>query len=70
MPTGHYEYQVMPYRLVNILAVFQNFMHDVLRNFLQQFIIVYVDDILIFFKSDVVLTVSVHKKTSLLQHSE
>ncbi len=46
-PTGHYEYRIMPYGLVNAPSVFQSFMHEVLREFLHQFVIVYIDDILI-----------------------
>ncbi len=30
LPTGHYEYRVMPYGLVNAPSVFQDFMHEVL----------------------------------------
>ncbi|KAK3528500.1 hypothetical protein QTP70_000474 [Hemibagrus guttatus] len=33
-PTGHYEYLVMPYGLVNAPSMFQDFMHEVLREFL------------------------------------
>ncbi|KAL0147094.1 hypothetical protein M9458_057618, partial [Cirrhinus mrigala] len=51
-PTGHYEYQVMPYRLVNAPSVFQNFIHEVLREFLHHFVIIYIDDILIYSKSE------------------
>ncbi len=29
-PTGHYEYRVMPYDLVNAPSIFQGFMHEVL----------------------------------------
>ncbi len=50
-PTGHYEYRVMPYGLVNAPSVFQGFMHEVLREFLHQFFIVYIDDILIYSRS-------------------
>ncbi len=50
-PTGHYEYRVMPYGLVNAPSVFQGFMHEVLREFLHQFVIVYIDDILIYSQS-------------------
>ncbi|KAI2661165.1 Transposon Tf2-9 polyprotein [Labeo rohita] len=51
-PTGHYEYQVMPYGLVNAPSVFQNFIHEVLREFLHHFAIVYIDDILIYSNSE------------------
>lgn len=50
-PTGHYEYRVMPYGLVNAPSVFQSFMHEVLREFLHRFVIVYIDDILIYSRS-------------------
>lgn len=47
-PTGHYEYQVMPFGLANAPAVFQSFINDVLREMLNIFVFVYLDDILIF----------------------
>uniref|UniRef100_A0A8C1BTA6 Gypsy retrotransposon integrase-like protein 1 n=1 Tax=Cyprinus carpio carpio TaxID=630221 RepID=A0A8C1BTA6_CYPCA len=50
-PTGHYEYQVMPYGLVNTPSIFQDFMHSVLREYLNRFVIVYIDDILIYSRS-------------------
>lgn len=33
IPTGHYEYYIMPYGLVNAPSVFQDFMHEVLREY-------------------------------------
>ncbi|KAK3546756.1 hypothetical protein QTP70_034178 [Hemibagrus guttatus] len=50
-PTGHYEYLVMPYGLVNAPSIFQDFIHEVLREFLHQFVLVYIDDILIYSRS-------------------
>lgn len=47
-PTGHYEYLVMPFGLTNAPAVFQNLVNDVLRDMLNVFAFVYLDDILIF----------------------
>ena len=47
-PLGHFEYLVMPFGLTNAPAVFQNLVNDVLRDFLNHSVFVYLDDILIF----------------------
>ncbi len=46
--TGHYEYLVMPFGLSNSPSVFQSFINDVFRDMLNQWVIVYIDDILIY----------------------
>ncbi|XP_077155275.1 uncharacterized protein LOC143817669 [Ranitomeya variabilis] len=47
-PEGHFEYLVMPFGLSNAPSVFQSFMHDIFRKYLDKFMIVYLDDILFF----------------------
>ena len=46
--TGHYEYLVMPFGLVNSPSVFQSFINEVFRDMLNISVIVYIDDILIY----------------------
>ena len=50
-PTGHYEYLVMPFGLTNAPAVFQALVNDILRDMIDKYVFVYLDDILIFSKS-------------------
>ncbi len=50
-PRGHFEYLVMPFGLSNSPAVFQALVNDVLRDMVDQFIYVYLDDVLIFSSS-------------------
>ncbi|KAG1956839.1 retrotransposable element [Pimephales promelas] len=46
--TGHYEYNVMPFGLANSPSVFQSFVNEIFRDMLNQNLIVYIDDILIY----------------------
>lgn len=45
-PPGHYEYLVMPFALWT--TIFQSFMNEIFRNMFDQFVIVYIEDILIY----------------------
>lgn len=47
-PLGHFEYLVMPFGLTNAPTVFQNLINDVLRDMINRFVFVYLDDILIY----------------------
>jgi hypothetical protein len=49
---GHFEYSAMLFGLINAPAVFQHMMNDIFQEYLDHFVVIYLDDILIYSKNE------------------
>ena len=48
---GHFEFAVIPFGQTNALAAFMDLIHRVFKHYLDRFVVVFIDDILVYSKT-------------------
>ncbi|TYK21579.1 pol protein [Cucumis melo var. makuwa] len=67
---GHYEFIVMSFSLTNASAVFMDLMNRVFKDFLDSFVIVFIDDILIYSKTEAEHEEHLHQDLEILRSNK
>jgi len=64
-----YKCKVLPFRLINGLAIYQRYINDILFNYLNKFCMAYLDDILIYLDNKLKYQVYVKKVLERLRNA-
>ena len=67
---GHFEFLVLPFGLTNAPATFMNLMHSIFREQLDDFVIIFLDDILVYSKDLDSHVAHVRQTLSILRHHQ
>ena len=67
---GSYEYLVMPFGMTNSPSVFQHFMNDIFHDLLDVYVVIYLDDILIYSENELVHIIHVRTVLERLRQNE
>jgi hypothetical protein len=69
-PFGHFQFKVLIEGLTNAPATFQTVMNSIHHTYIRKFVVVYIDDILIFFKSEAENQAHVHLVLEVLKREK